>query len=227
MFDVKELLMGMTPYVQYVSFGLLMLSGMSMPVSEDIVFIISASIAATVAPKNLHIIFAGCFLGAYLSDILAYSIGRYGLKKIIFSPFMVKLKIINPDRIQSRLYTMQNYFASYGGKTLFFGRFIPFGMRNVIFMTCGLIKMNPVKFMIIDLCAVTCTSLILFSLGYTFGNNYEVIFPYLDRYKYILAGLIIVVIAIFIAKNIIKKRRAAMTGNNSKNEVTPKNPIIK
>ncbi len=227
MIDVKEILMGMYPYVQYISFGLLMLSGLSFPISEDIVFIISASIAATVAQQNLYYIFAGCFLGAYLSDIMAYFIGRYGIKKILFSPFMVRMKIINPERLQSRLDIMSNYFTSYGGKTLFFGRFIPFGMRNVIFMTSGLIKMNLAKFMIIDLCAVTCTSLILFSLGYSFGNNYEVIIPYLNRYKFVFAALIIAVIALYIAKKALKKRRQ-LKGNATENPfLNSKNLISK
>ncbi len=227
MFDVKEILTGMTPYVQYISFALLMLSGMSLPISEDIVFIISASIAATVAHDNIYYIFAGCFLGAYLSDIVAYFIGRYGINKILLSPFMVRMKIINQDRLQSRLGIMQNYFASYGGKTLFFGRFIPLGMRNVIFMTCGLIKMNLVKFMIIDLCAVTCTSLILFSLGYTFGNNYEVILPYLNRYKFVLGGIILVFISFLLAKNAIRKRRDANKGTPVETGMNPKNLIGK
>jgi membrane-associated protein len=209
MIDVAEILTGMSSYVPYISFGLLVLSGMSMPISEDIVIIISASIAATVAQDKLYHIFAGCLLGAYTSDIIAYTIGRFGIKKIIFSPFMVKFKIINPVKMRSRVEVMQNYFTSYGGKTLFFGRFVPFGMRNVIFMTSGLIKMSPLKFMGIDLCAVTCTSTILFSLGYSFGNNYKVIFPYLDRYKYVFAGLIVTVIALFIMRNCFLKRRNA------------------
>ncbi|HPC40366.1 MAG TPA: DedA family protein [Spirochaetota bacterium] len=207
MIDVKEILMGMSPYVQYISFGLLMLSGMSFPISEDIVFIISASIAATVAPHNLYYIFAGCFLGAYVSDITAYLIGRYALKKIIFSLILVRLKLVNPEKLRERIDVLTGYFAAYGGKTLFFGRFIPFGMRNAIFMTCGLIGMNPVKFMLIDLCAVTCTSTILFSLGYAFGNNYDVIIPYLNRYKFFIAALILSVLVIIFTKRALNKLR--------------------
>ncbi len=209
MFDVKELLIGMSSYVQYISFGLLMLSGLCMPISEDIVFILSASIAATVVPENMYYIFAGCFLGAYLSDIMAYFIGRHGINTILHCRLLIRLKLINPEKMESRIGIMRDYFASYGGKTLFFGRFIPFGMRNVIFMTCGFIRMNPMKFMIIDFCAVTCTSLILFSLGYSFGNNYEVIFPYFNRYKFILLIMVFGLLIIIITKNKYKKKSAS------------------
>jgi len=227
MIDVKEILVGMYPYVQYISFGLLMLSGMSFPISEDIVFIISASIAATVAPHNLYYIFAGCFLGAYLSDIMAYSIGRYGLKRILFSPILVRLKIVNPEKLRERIEVLTGYFAAYGGKTLFFGRFIPFGMRNAIFMTCGLIRMHPGKFMLIDLWRRDLHSAILFSLGYTFGNNYDVIFPYLSRYKFVLAGLIISVLAVIIVRNALKKRRESKGDALNNPDLSSKNLIGK
>lgn len=217
----------MSPYVQFISFGLLMLSGLNLPVSEDIVFIISASIAATIEPQNTLYIFAGCYMGAYLSDILAYCIGRFGIKKILYSRLMIRLKLVNPQNVESRMKILSGYFESYGGKTLFFGRFIPLGFRNILFMTCGFIKMNPVKFMIIDLCAVTSTSLILFTLGYTFGNNYEKIFPYINRYKIVLVAVIVTLIIIFIARKKIKKQKASSSYDANHNEIKSKNAIIK
>lgn len=224
MFDIQEILIGMTPYVQYVSFGLLLLAGFSLPVSEDIVIIISASIAATVVPENTYYIFAGCFLGAYLSDIEAYLIGRFGIKKILFSRPVLRLKIVNREKVEQKFETVSAYFTKYGGKTLFFGRFIPFGMRNVLFMTSGLIRMNAIKFMIIDFCALSCTSLLLFSIGYSFGNNFERIFPYLNRYKLIIAGIFIAVVLLLVIRNKMLKpgltgQNDAMTANHSKNAI--------
>lgn len=208
MIDIKDVILGLAPYTHYISFGLIMLAGFNIPISEDIVFIISASIAATMAPQNAPYIFAGCFLGAYLSDIVAYAIGRYGINKILFSKIMIRSKIVNREKVEDKIETIRGYFARYGGKTLFFARFVPFGVRNVTFMTCGLIKMKLTKFMLIDLCAATCTSIILFYLGYSFGNNYEMIFPYLRRYKFIIFGLFIAVIVLLVLRNKIVKRAA-------------------
>jgi membrane-associated protein len=216
MFEVKEILVGMAPYTHYVAFGLLLLAGFSLPVSEDIVFIISASLAATVVPENIYYIFAGCFLGAFLSDIEAYLIGRYGINKILFSRLLLRSRIVNREKVEQKINTVSTYFLTYGGKTLFFGRFIPFGARNVLFMTCGLIRMKLVRFMIIDFCALCCTSVLLFSLGYSFGNNYERIFPYLNKYKLIIAGLFIVVVVYLILRNKCMKRE--LSGQNSLKE---------
>ncbi len=124
-------------------------------------------------------------------------------------------KIINREKMVLRISKMQDYFAHYGGKTIFFGRFIPFGARNAIFMTCGLIRMRLIKFMSIDLLALICTSTFLFTLGYTFGNNYEKIFPYLDRYKLVIFGFFIVLIVVLIVRKKLAggARRVINKGN--------------
>ncbi len=206
MLNVKDLLLGMVPYTHFISFGLLLLAGLNLPISEDVVFIISASIAATLAPENRYLIFAGCFLGAMCSDIIAYCIGRYGINRILSSRSLIKLKLIHPEKMERRIQKAVDYFDRYGGKTIFFGRFIPFGIRNAIFMTCGIIRMNPLKFFLIDVSALVCTSTILFTLGYTFGNKYEDLFPYMNRYKFVLIGLIFVIALImFIRKKYFLK----------------------
>jgi len=187
---IADLLYSFAPHVQYISFGLLILAGFNMPVSEDIVFIISASIASTIVPQNTTMIFAGCFLGAYLSDLIAYTLGRYGIV------YLLRFRFFNRLLPEKKVETIQNYFRKYGGKTLFFGRFIPFGVRNVLFMTSGLTKMRLVKFMVIDLCALTVTSSVLFGTGYAFGKNYKTILPYLNRYKIILFGIFLVTLVV-------------------------------
>ena len=186
--SIAGILYGMAPYVHLIAFGLLVLSGLNFPVSEDLVIIISASIAATVIPQNCIIIFIGCFLGAFLSDSLAYTVGRIGGRRLLESSLVRRL--FHADRIL----TVENYFIKYGGKTLFFGRFVPFGVRNVLFMTSGFVRMKYIKFFIIDLCAVSITSTILFSIGYTLGGNYSRVMPYLDRYKMIIFTLFILIL---------------------------------
>lgn len=197
---IPELLYSVAPYVHFIAFGLLMLAGLNLPVSEDIVFIVSASIAATIVPQNTPLIFAGCFAGAYASDIVAYLIGRY-----FIGGFLIKHPAVKEWRIVKLLFGEKNisrleeYFNKYGSKTLFFGRFVP-GIRNLLFMTCGLTKMKMPRFLIIDICALCCTSAILFSIGYNLGENYDIIFPWLDKYK-------IIILIIFIAAMILLNRK--------------------
>jgi len=93
-----------------------------------------------------------------------------------------------------KIESIKEYFRKYGANTLFFGRFVPFGVRNILFMTSGLIRMKVIKFLIIDFLALCVTSTILFSLGYTLGNNRDKIYPYLDNYKFIIFGLFLFII---------------------------------
>jgi membrane-associated protein len=212
--DISYLLHSMVQYTHFISFGLLILAGFNLPVSEDIVFIVSASIAATAVPENTVLIFAGCFMGAYLSDIIAYSIGRYGINRILFSPLLNRLRIVNRAGIELKLVRVKGFFDRFGGKTLFFGRFVPFGVRNVMFMSCGLIRMPYPRFMLIDLSALLCTSSLLFFLGYSFGNNYEIILTYINRYKILIFALFVsLVLFLFIRKKISIHRDSAAAKN--------------
>ncbi len=195
---ISQLLFDFAPHVHYFSFILLVLAGFNFPISEDIIFIISASIAATIIPEHTFKIAAGCVLGAYTSDIISYCLGRFGMKFIFEHKKLARFYPL--DKIQK----IEYYYESHGSKTLFFGRFIPFGIRNVIFLTAGLAKMNIYKFMIVDFMALSITSTVLFTLGYTLGSNYEVIFPYLNKYKLLLFSLFLLTIVTII---IYKKKK--------------------
>ena len=193
---ISGILYNAAPCVHFISFGLLLLAGLNIPVSEDIVFIVSSSIAATIVPQNTAIIFLGCFAGAYLSDIMAYGIGRYAGNRILNSERLFRLDFFIKHFSKERIYRLESYFEKYGTKTLFFGRFVPFGIRNVLFMTSGLLKLKMKTFLIVDLAALLCTSTILFSLGYSLGQNYLSILPYLNRYKIIIFSIFLLVVAV-------------------------------
>lgn len=192
---ISQLLFDFAPHVHYISFALLVLAGFNFPISEDIIFIISASIAATIIPEHTFKIAAACVLGAYTSDIISYCLGRFGMKFILEHKKLAKFYPL--DKIRK----IEYYYQSHGVKTLFFGRFIPFGVRNVIFLTSGLAQMKIYKFLLIDLLSLSITSTILFSIGYLLGSNYEIIFPYLNKYKFIIFSLfILTVLSIIIYK---------------------------
>lgn len=148
-------------------FFLLVLTGLSVPISEDLMLIASGVLAGTVMPERTIHLFLAVFLGTYFSDNIAYGLGRFcGNKLCHFGWFK---KILAPERMQS----LNRFLDKYGAWTLFFGRFIPFGVRNGIFMTAGFGKMRFSTFMISD--AIACllfTSLIFFS-AYYIGHNYE------------------------------------------------------
>ena len=57
----------------FIIFGLLLLAGFNIPVSEDGMLFISALIA-TKFPENFYLLFFGVYLGAYFSDLICYGL---------------------------------------------------------------------------------------------------------------------------------------------------------
>jgi len=188
------------PYLHFISFFLLILSGLNFPISEDLVFIISASIAAVYAPEKAAIIFAGCFSGALLSDIMVYGAGKYIGPGVLKSSIFKK---IFPEKIVNNI---KKHYAEHGNKTLFLGRFIPFGVRNILFFTAGMVNINFKKFLIADISALTVTSLLWYNLGYAAGGNYEEIITFLNNFRFIVIASAFTLGIFIIFKRVSSKR---------------------
>ncbi len=181
----------------YLIFGLLFLAGFNIPVSEDAMLFITALIAAK-NPEYTYQLFAGVFLGAYISDLICYAfMGRYLGNKIFKSKFLSS--IASPEKIEK----VNNFYNKYGIMTLLIGRFIPFGVRNALFLTAGLGKMNAWKFAISDLIACTVSCVSFFILYYNFG---ETVIEYVKKGNIIIFSFAIIAgIVFFIRKKKSRK----------------------
>ena len=153
----------------FVVFGLLMLAGFCVPISEDLMIITSAVIAATLVPENTPLLFGAVFLGSYLSDWVAYGIGRFGGQRLLKNRWFSKH--VNFERLEK----IQAFYACYGFLTLLVGRFIPFGVRNALFITAGLGNMSFIRFIVADGIACIISNSVLFYISYTLGQNYQLL----------------------------------------------------
>ena len=146
----------------WIIFGTLLLAGFNIPVSEDGMIFLSAVLASNNPGTRLPF-FLGVYAGAYFSDLICYWLGR------ILGPKLFKIRFFanmaSPEKIDKVGY----YFERYGILTLIVGRFIPFGVRNAMFLTAGLSKMNFVKFALADLVACTISVLTYYYLYYQYG----------------------------------------------------------
>ena len=68
------------------------------------------------------------------------------------------------------------------------GRFIPFGVRNCLFLTAGLVKMHFGKFLLSDGIACVLSNTILFTLAFTVGKNYHSLISLLKIFNIFLFG---------------------------------------
>ncbi len=125
--------------------------------------------SALIAIKNPHLkyeLFAGVYIGAYVSDLICYGfMGRF------LGPKIFKIKFFANMINQEKLDKINSFYARFGVATLIVGRFIPFGVRNALFLTAGLGKMNALKFAISDFIACTISCVFFFWLYFTYGES--------------------------------------------------------
>lgn len=167
-------------HAHWFIFGSIILAGMNLPISTDVLIIVSAVLAATVVPENTLQLFLGVFFGCTFSAWLAYWIGRAIGPKLCNIRWFSKL--LNAKRLEK----VKNFYEKHGFLTLLIGRFIPFGIRNCIFMTTGMSKMHFGKFVLRDLVACFTWSAVSFYVFYAMGQNWETLYEYVKTFNILI-----------------------------------------
>lgn len=192
-------------YAHWIVFGALMLAGINVPISEDLMIIISALLAATIVPENTEKLFIAVFLGCYISDWASYWIGRSFGRKLWDIKWFAKT--VDAKRLEQ----IQNYYKKYGFWTLLVGRFIPFGVRNCLFLTAGMGKMSFPKFLLSDGIACIISNTVLFSIAYSLGKNYQSLISGIKFFNiFIFALFVVLVISVIWYKRMSKKHRSRL-----------------
>lgn len=183
-------------WAPYIIFILLVFAGFNLPVSEDLM-IFSSAYLAVIHDELFWQLFCGVFFGAYFSDLICFGLGRFFGDKVWKVKFLAKM--ITPKR----LIKIQSYYQRYGGLTLICGRFIPFGVRNGLFLTAGMGKMNFLKFAMYDLMACSVSVVTFFCLYLIYGQ--KMLDFVLSNNKYIFLAAVVVVLIIVLKKKLSKK----------------------
>jgi membrane protein DedA with SNARE-associated domain len=183
------------PYAHWLIFGAIVLTGFSIPLSIDLIIAAGAMLAAQVVPENMYRIFFAILIGCYCAAIIAYWLGR------LFGRKLVKVQPIARLFSQKRLDKVERFYAKYGVWTLIIGRFIPLGVRNVIFMSAGMSNMSFGRFLCIDALGATLWCTKTFLLFYFLGNFFEPLMAIAKRYAlYVIPVLLCGSVGFFLYK---------------------------
>lgn len=185
-------------------FFLIMIAGLNVPISEDIVLISAGALASTCLPESTITLFVTLFFACWFSAWEAYWLGR------LLGPKLYDIKLFSHVLTLKRIETLHHYYEKFGILTFFVGRFIPGGVRNALFMTSGLGKMPFHKFILRDLPACLLSVGVLFYSGYSFGKNYEIIIHYFKTYQTVFLISAAAALSLFF---ISRKMRKTQTGN--------------
>jgi len=199
MFDIFARICQYVEYYPFIAFGALMLAGLSVPISEDLIIITGALICQG-KPSMLVPIFAATYAGVVISDYFPYLLGKYIRKGTVKSNFITRF--FSPRKIVR----IHHYLEKYGIFAFIAGRFIPFGVRNTMFMTAGLFGLRLRRFALYDTTAATISVSTLFFLAYHFGEAVEKPFQAVGIVLFVLLLSMVIFVVVNIIRKILKKR---------------------
>lgn len=185
----------------WISFVLTLLAGFCIPISIDVIMVLSAFLAATTIPEQTVPLYLSLLIGCHLSAWIAYWVGRIMGPKLLKFPVFEK---IVPENKQKKIH---RFYQKHGLLTLLIGRFIPFGIRNCIFITTGLSKLNFVQFIRRDAFACIIWTTSCFFAYYSLGQNFNLLMKKIKTLNlFIFLTFFVAVITILCYKKYRKKR---------------------
>jgi membrane protein DedA with SNARE-associated domain len=188
-------------YAHWIFLGMLLLAGLNVPLSEDLILLSGGALVSTCMPDHYFHLYAWIFVGCWISGWEAYWIGR------LLGPKLYQIRwfshILNPKRIEKLHY----YYEKFGIWTFVVGRFIPGGVRNALFMSSGLGKMPFHIFLLRDLVACVISSNVVFYLGFLFGAHFDTVLHYFLAYNKIAMSLVVIALTTLIITLWIRQRQ--------------------
>ena len=164
-----------SPIIIFIS---LIIAGFNIRISEDLI-LFTSGVLASQDPENRWYLWMAVFFGAYISDWIAYWTGR------IFGPKIFKIKWLSKIISKERIDKMHGFYDKWGFFAFLIGRFVPFGVRNCLFISAGMGNMSFRKFLLIDglasLISTTSAFLLAYSLGDTISEIFFVVWQYIKN----------------------------------------------
>ncbi len=174
---------------------LILLGGLNVPISEDVVLITAGALTCTYCPDLAPTQFTWLLLTCWVAAWESYWIGR------LVGPKLYSIKWFSPIFNPQRIAKLHYYYNKFGVFTFIIGRFIPGGVRNCLFMSSGLGKMPFSLFILRDLPACLISVTFLYFLGYAFGQHLEQVLQIFQTYQHIFLGFLLVLVCmIFVIK---------------------------
>lgn len=148
-------------------FLVLLATGMGLPVPEDVP-LLTAGYLCHIQHGNVYFMVLVAMVGILGSDLILFTIGRRWGHHVVEHRFARRL--VNP----ARLLMAERMFKRHGMKIVFAGRFLP-GLRPMIFMATGVLKVRYYAFLLADGMAALISVPTLIILGKLAGENVQAI----------------------------------------------------
>lgn len=174
-------------------------------------------------PSDVIVVFAGSLIGLGAIDfwwtlvlttigstvgfMVMYKVGDWFGLKILETG---KLKFIPTDSVHK----VEGWFRKYGYVIIVVNRFLS-GTRAVVSFFAGMSELKlPMTTVLCFLSALVWNYLLLFA-GQKLGQNWQVIFFYMETYSKAVTGSVIIIILLFVARFVYKKSNSETNGQKT------------
>lgn len=200
---MHEFLLQHTELAPLLLFVLILLAGLNIPISIDVLLVVTSILAATVYPDRAIPLFLIFSLACIFSAWLSYWLGRLAgnrLKNISWLSWIISEKKIEK---------MKAFHKKFGFFAFLFGRFIPFGVRNCLFMSTGISKVPFWRFAVYDGIACMIWSTIFFYTLFSLSQNYDQLMAHLKLINLCIFGAFSVTVIVFFCYKVRKRKQSS------------------
>lgn len=141
-------------------------------------------------------------VGNLLGSVIAYAIGFYLAEHVIEKLIEKYGKFILLTR--SEYIKTKTYLQKWGDIVVFASRLLP-AVRTVVSLPCGLAQLPLLKFSILTLTGSFIWSAALTYFGVILGENWQVLRPIFEKFDFVIAGSVVILLAIYIGKKFSEK----------------------
>ncbi len=180
--------------------GLVLLEDFGVPVPGETVLILGA-VYAGAGRLNIFLVALLGFVGAVAGDNIGFAIGHFGGRRLVerFGRYI----FLTPERLDKTT----SFFERHGGKIIVIARFVE-GLRQANGIIAGTTGMHWAKFVVFNMLGAALWVAVWTSIGYFSGSNIDTIYNTAARYSTYLAIVLGVFVLAYIARRIVRGRRA-------------------
>ena len=180
--------------------GLVLIEDFGVPVPGETVLILAAVYAGT-GRLNIVLVALLGFCGALLGDNIGFAVGHFGGRRLVER--YGRYVFLTPERLGRAT----AFFDRHGGKIIIVARFIE-GLRQANGIIAGTSGMRWSRFLIFNAIGAALWVAVWTSVGYFSGSHIDAIYKDATRYSTYLAIGLCGLLLTYIARRIVRVRRA-------------------
>lgn len=185
--DPMHLLAVLAGHPYPITFALLVLTGLGMPVPEDVILVAAGAVVSW-GGSGFYPLVGVALLGILVGDGLVFSLGhRYGTALLHRRPFRY---LVRPHRLAKA----RHLFRKRGAGAIWLARFVP-GVRFVVFFLAGASGVGTATFFAMDLLGALISVPLLVLVGYSFGANLGEALAFLSAHRWQAVAVVLATVA--------------------------------